>query len=69
MQRLAKIGDQYGCPPTYIFHSAATKARISDFLKDYKYASNIQLCMQKTHPILNLNGNLCLRAGDAADVI
>lgn len=69
MQRLGEIGDAYGCPPTYIFHSASSQAHISSFLKNFRFADRVRLCQQNTHPILNLNGNLCLKASDQPDVI
>lgn len=69
MQRLKETGDAFGFPPTYIFYNANNYNKITDFLKTYKYSENIQICLQNTHPILNLNGNLCLKASDQGDVI
>lgn len=69
MQRLEQIGEAYGCPPTYLFHSAQAHSRITEFLKGFRFADRIQLCQQATHPILNLNGNICLKASDQPDVI
>jgi hypothetical protein len=69
MERLAEIADQYGCPQTYLFHRAGDLTKVSDFLKSYRYADSVQLCLQDTHPILNLNGNLCLRSSDSPDVV
>lgn len=69
MERLKEIGDKLGFPPTYLFYNSDSYSKISDYLKRYKYSENIQLCQHTTHPILNLNGNLCLKAADSGDVI
>lgn len=69
MNRLKDIGDEFGFPPTYIFYNANNYSKISEFLKNFKYGSRITICLQSTHPILNLNGNLCLKSSDHGDVI
>lgn len=64
-----KIGDKYGFPPTYIFYNANNYTKITEFMKTFKYSNRITICLQSTHPILNLNGNLCLKSSDLGDVI
>jgi UDP-N-acetylglucosamine pyrophosphorylase len=64
-----KIGDNYGFPPTYIFYNANNYTKITEFMKTFKYSNRIKICLQSTHPILNLNGNLCLKSSDLGDVI
>jgi hypothetical protein len=61
MGKLSIIGDEYGFPTTYIFYNSNNYLKITDFLKNYKYREHIQTCLQSMHPILNLNGNLCLK--------
>lgn len=69
MRRLEQAAEAYGCPPIYLFHSAQIQGKVSDFLKGFRFADRIQLCQQNTHPILNLNGNVCLRANDQPEVV
>jgi UDP-N-acetylglucosamine pyrophosphorylase len=69
MERLGNIGENHGFPPTYIFYNKNNVASIKEFLEGYKFRSHIQLCEQNSQPILNLNGNLCLKSKDSGEVI
>ena len=71
MLRLQEIADRYGMPPTYLFYNLHNAAKVQDFLKSYKLGGHerIRCCVQGSHPILNLNGNICLKSKDSADII
>ena len=69
MRRLEEIADQRGMPQTYIFCSYLNAEKVTSFVQSYKYGQEVTCLKQADHPILNLNGNVCLRAKDAAEVI
>jgi len=71
MKRLQEIADKYGMPTTYIFYNVNNADKVTTFLKNYKYYGHekIRCCLQANHPILNLNGNICLKAKDSGDII
>lgn len=61
MKRLEEIGNNYDLPPTYIFFNKNNSDKVNKFLQNYKYGDKISCIMQGNHPVLNLNGNICLR--------
>lgn len=69
MARLEDIGNKYGFPHTYLFYNNSNEDKVNEFIKKYKYGEKIQCCMQSTQPVLNLNGNICLKAKDSGEVI
>ena len=69
MGRLEQIGNKYGFPSTYLFYNGKQADQVTGFLKKYKYGDKVHTCMQSTQPILNLNGNFCLRSKDSPDII
>jgi hypothetical protein len=69
MERLATLGDSYGFPTTYIYYDKDHSERVNKFIKGYRYGDKLHCCLQSMHPVLNLNGNVCLRAGDSPDIL
>jgi len=56
-------------PTTYIFYDKFNSDKVNRFIKNYKYGDKLHCCMQNNHPILNLNGSVCLKSKDTGDLI
>ena len=69
MERLTDIGDKFGFPVTYIFYDKESSERVNKYIGSYKYGSKIHCCVESSNPVLNLNGSVCLKSKDTAELI